>query len=213
VISPNKNIHSQWRLVSTNSDTVIPKIIEQKWIDSLCGKDEQGRVVPDPALPPKLLYGIENRPRQGMFINRLEALKQYIEYVNRVLITTQVVGQRDFSLLESYEKEPSVNTGLYDVVLDTDLELRFANVGSFVLPTLVPIIENGSIVGASVVDAGRGYVIAPVIDVVGSGFGASIKALINAKGQITGIKIISPWIRLRHKYSLFSKKLRSTCTY
>ncbi len=189
---PSKNIHSQWKLISTNNDTVIPDAIEQKWVDSLCGKDDQGRVVPDPALPPKLLYGIENRPRQGMFINRLEALKQYIEYVNRVLINTQISGQRDFSLLDSYEKEPSLNTGLYDVVLDTDLELRFANVGSFVLPHLTPIIENGSIVGATVVDSGRGYIVAPVIDVVGSGFGASIKALINSKGQITGIKIISP---------------------
>ena len=189
---PNKNIHSQWKLISTNTDTVIPSAIEQKWIDSLCGKDDQGRVVPDPALPPKLLYGIENRPRQGMFVNRLEALKQYIEYVNRVLIITQITGQRNLSLLESYEKEPSINTGLYDEVLDTDLELRFANVGSFVVPALTPIIENGSIVGASIVDSGRGYVVAPVIDVLGSGFGANIKAIINSKGQITGIKIVSP---------------------
>ncbi len=189
---PNKNIHTQWKLISNNLDTVIPDAIEQKWIDSLCGKDNQGRVVPDPALPPKLLYGIENRPRQGMFVNRLEALKQYIEYVNQVLIKTQVVGQKDFSLLDSYEKEPSTNTGLYDEVLDTDLELRFANVGSFTLPSLTPVIENGSIVGAQVVESGRGYVIAPTIEVVGSGFGASIKALINSKGQITGIRIISP---------------------
>ena len=189
---PNKNIHSQWKLVSTNADTVIPEPIEQKWIDSLCGKDDQGRVVPDPALPPKLLYGIENRPRQGMFINRLEALKQYIEYINQVLIKTQIAGQRNFTLLDSYEKEPSINTGAYDVVLDTDLELRFANVGSFTLPKLDPIINNGSIVGATIIDSGRGYLVAPVVDVVGSGFGASIKALINSKGQITGIKIISP---------------------
>jgi hypothetical protein len=188
----NKNIHTQWKLISTNTDTKLPATIVQKWIDSLCGKDEQGRLVPDTDLPPKLMYGVENRPRQGMFINRFEALKQYIEKCNRVLITEQITGQRDLSLLESYEAEPSLNTGTYDVTFDTDLELRFANVGSFTTPTLTPIIENGSIVGVSITNTGRGYVVAPYIEAIGSGFGASIRAIINAKGQITGARIISP---------------------
>ena len=188
----HENIHSQWKLISNNVDTKLPASIEQKWFDSLCGKDDQGRLVPDPALPPKLLYGIENRPRQGMFINRFEALKQFIERVNLVLIGEQIAGQRDLSLLDSFQEEPSINTGLYDTVFDTDLELRFANVGSFTAPSLSPVIVNGSITGINIVSAGRGYAIAPYIDVSGSGIGASIKAKINARGQITGVEIISP---------------------
>ena len=188
----HENIHSQWKLISNNVDTKLPSTIEQKWFDSLCGKDEQGRLVPDPALPPKLLYGVENRPRQGMFINRFEALKQFIERVNLVLIKEQIVGQRDLSLIESYQAEPAITTGLYDVVFDTDLELRFANVGSFTTPSLTPIIVNGSITGINIVLAGRGYAEAPYIDVIGTGIGAKIKTIINARGQVIGAEIVSP---------------------
>ena len=188
----HENIHSQWKLISNNVDTKLPASIEQKWFDSLCGKDEQGRLVPDPALPPKLLYGVENRPRQGMFINRFEALKQFIERVNLVLIKEQIVGQRDLSLIESYQAEPAITTGLYDVVFDTDLELRFANIGSFTTPRLTPTVVNGSITGINIVSAGRGYVEAPYIDVIGAGIGAVIKAKINTRGQIIGADIVSP---------------------
>jgi hypothetical protein len=64
VDNTDQNVHSQWSIVSKNAATVLPARVETKWFDSLCGKDEQGRVVPDPALPPKLQFGIENRPRQ-----------------------------------------------------------------------------------------------------------------------------------------------------
>jgi hypothetical protein len=186
-----ENIHSQWKIINDNIDTKLPATIEQKWIDSLCGKDLAGRLVPDTALPPKIKYGIENRPRQGMFVNRFEALKQFIERVNAALIAVQISGQRDFNLLNSYEAEPSINTGLYDEVLDTDVELRFANVGSFVAPVITPIIMNGSIVDINVVSSGRGYFVAPYIDVVGAGTGAKVRAIINIKGQITGAKIVN----------------------
>ncbi len=106
----------------------MPSAIEEKWFDSLCGKDAAGRVVPDPNLPAKLKYGIENRPRQGMFVNRFEALKQFIEQVNRKLVSELIVENRNISALESYELEPSTITGLYDTTLDTDAELRFINI-------------------------------------------------------------------------------------
>jgi hypothetical protein len=187
----NQNIHSQWKIVNDSNDTTLPATVEQKWIDSLCGKDTAGRLVPDPALPPKIKYGIENRPRQGMFINRFEALKQFIERINAALITVQISGQRDFNLLQSYEAEPSINTGLYDTVLDTDAELRFANVGSFLAPVVTPVVLNGAIVGINVVSSGRGYVIAPYFDIMGSGHGAKVRGIINIKGQITGAEIIN----------------------
>ena len=188
----NQNIHSQWKIINDDADTQLPSIIEQKWIDSLCGKDTAGRLVPDPALAPKIKYGVENRPRQGMFVNRFEALKQFIERVNSALITEQISGQRNFNLLESYEAEPSLKTGLYDTVLDTDAELRFANVGSFTPPAISPILQNGSIIGGNVTSSGRGYVVAPYIDVMGTGSDAKLRAVINLKGQITGVEVINP---------------------
>ena len=187
----NKNIHSQWKIINNNLETTIPTAIEKKWFDSLCGKDNQGRLVPDTALPPKLKYGIENRPRQGMFVNRFEALKQFIEYVNNRLISEIITDNRNISQLESYEKEPSTITGLYDTIVDSDLELRFANIGNYEKPNFTPIIENGRITGVNIINKGRGYVIAPYFVISGSGQGAIIKAKLNTKGQIVGSEIIS----------------------
>ena len=187
----DKNIHTQWKLVSNNVDTKLPATIEQKWFDSLCGKDDQGRLVPDTALPVKLQYGIENRPRQSMFVNRFEALKQLIEQANRVLINQQISESKDISKLNSYESAPSTITGLYDTVVNTETELKFAGAGIFVKPSVTPIIVNGRITGINILTKGNGYIIAPYIEVVGSGQGAKLRAKLNSSGQITGVTILN----------------------
>jgi hypothetical protein len=187
----DRNVHSQWKIVSNDPTTYIPPIIEQKWIDSLCGKDSAGRVVPDPSLAVKVRYGVENRPRQGMFINRFEALKQFVELANQVLLANQIVENDNILKLESYDPQPSAISGLYDATFDTDAELAYANIGSFASASVTPVITDGKITGITIVASGKGYVIAPFIVVNGLGIGASIRAIINAKGQITGATIIS----------------------
>ena len=187
----DKNIHSQWKVISNNIKTTIPETIEQKWFDSLCGKDTQGRLVPDTALPFKLRYGVENRPRQGMFINRFEALKQFIEYVNIELAKELIVDNKDISKLNLYEQEPSTITGLYDTTLDTDAELKFANIGTYEKPKFAPIIENGRIIDIDIIAKGKGYFVAPYFDISGVGTGAKVKAKIDVKGQIIGADVIS----------------------
>jgi hypothetical protein len=187
----NQSVHSQWKIISRNPTTILPQSIELKWFDSLCGKDEQGRLVPDPVLAPKIKYGVENRPRQSMFVNRFEALKQLFEKVNIGLSTEQIIGQKNISLLESHDLEPNINLGLYDVVFDTDAELRFANVGRFKIAELIPIIVNGAITGVTIVSKGNGYVNAPYVDISGNGVGAKIKAIINTRGQVTGVTVIT----------------------
>jgi hypothetical protein len=87
--------HSEWKIISNNPSTTIPSAIEKKWFDSLAGKDSTGRVVPDTTLPPKLKYGVEVRPRQSMFVNRFEALKQLIEQVNNSLRSNLIVENAD----------------------------------------------------------------------------------------------------------------------
>ena len=186
----DKNIHSQWKIINNNKETTLPASIESKWFDSLCGKDSQGRVVPDTALPAKLKYGVEARPRQGMFINRFEALKQFIEEVNRTLINELIVENRNISALDSYEAQPSTISGLYDSSVDTDAELRFANIGTYGKPAITPVIVDGRIVGVTVNQKGNGYLIAPYLTVTGSGEGAVVRATINTKGQITGGKVL-----------------------
>lgn len=187
----NQNIHSEWKVISNNPNAQIPGTIEKKWFDSLCGKDDAGRVVPDTTLPVKLRYGVESRPCQSMFVNRFEALKQMVEYANVILKKQQIVNQKDISKLETFDAEPSTITGLYDAVIDTEEELRFAAIGSFRRPQLNLVVVNGAITGVEIIDKGNGYLVAPYLTIVGSGVGAKIRTIINSYGQITGATILS----------------------
>ena len=195
----NQNIHSQWSIISEDSPS-LPVTIEQKWFDSLCGKDSYGRLVPDTALPIKLRYGVENRPRQGMFINRFEALKQFVEQANLFLIDKQIVTTRNISALNKYDAEPKIVTidgitdvpsGLYDKVVDTDAELNYTNFVSYQRPLLTPIVVNGRITGVNIISRGAGYIYAPYITIHGTGTGAQIRTNINEQGHVIGATIIS----------------------
>lgn len=60
-------------------------------------------------------YGISIRPRQTMFVNRANALKQTVDYVNSVLIRYQITGLFDTTGLSTEEEKPSINTGIWDL--------------------------------------------------------------------------------------------------
>jgi len=190
-IKTDQNVHSHWNIISDDPTTYIPLPIEQKWIDSLCGKDTAGREVPDTSLPVKLRYGIENRPRQGMFVNRFEALKQFVETANRILLANQIVEEASITALQGYDPQPTVISGLYDVTFPTDAELVYASTGSFTRATIVPVVADGRITGVTIVNSGKGYLVAPYLTIVGVGVGAVVRSIINNKGQITGATIVS----------------------
>lgn len=188
----DQNIHSQWRLLNDSGNTLIPSNIEEKWIDSLCGKDIAGRVVPDIDLPKKLKYGIENRPRQGMFINRIEALKQFIEGINQICITEQITHTKNISLLESFDPYPSSLRGEWDESVDQIEGLQYSNISGFIQAVVTPVITDGKITSINIVTPGRGYKNAPYIEIVGSGINATIKTTVNnISGSIIGYSIIS----------------------
>jgi hypothetical protein len=188
----DQNIHSQYKLISNDPTTIMPTTIEQKWIDSLCGNDLFGRTVPDTALQPKLKYGIQNRPRQSMFVNRFEALKELVDRTNTILIRNQISENRNISNLKSYDKQPSTNTGLYDLVKTTEIEIPLINIGAFNKPVLgAPTISNGRVIDVPIISAGRGYLFAPYITITGAGNGAKVQSVINAAGQITGVVVIN----------------------
>ena len=83
----DQNIHNEYQMLTQGIGSSKPnRDIERKWFDSLIGYDSQFRIVPDPKLSAKAKYGINNNPRQSMFINKSEAYKEVIERVNDVLI-------------------------------------------------------------------------------------------------------------------------------
>jgi hypothetical protein len=190
VENTTQNIHTQWKLIDNNPNTRLPQTIETKWFDSLCGKDQADRPVPDLKLPAKLRYGIESRPRQGMFVNNLEALKQFVEKTNLILIKEQIVQQKNISKFDSYDVEPALVTNLYDIAVDTELELRLVPISTVKNAMVDPIITNGIITGVTIVVSGSGYKTAPTITVVGTGKGAILQSSINVAGQVVGVTII-----------------------
>jgi len=187
-----QNTHAQYRLMSDGLDRSRPDAdIERKWFDSLIGVDTNNRPVPDPNIPIAKRYGIQNRPRQGMFVNRIEALKQTIERANLVLAENLVVDQYDIDRLFEKEPTPSTATKLYDLAVDTYSELRFVSTNKVTPARLSPVILNGRLIRVDIVDSGRGYKTAPSVDIVGTGVNADVELTINNLGQVVSAEVVN----------------------
>jgi hypothetical protein len=119
-------IHSEYQLVEEGSDaTPIPDRIVAKLQDSLAGLDRAGLVVPDPKLTAVAQVGIEIRPRQTMFVNRLTALENFVKFVNGIFAQHPIVDSRDISELAASAPIPAANTGAWDKKIATRVELDY----------------------------------------------------------------------------------------
>lgn len=187
------NIHTEYQLLTEGLETSQLNLeIERKWFDSLIGYDLNNKMVPDPLLSSKQKYGILNYPRQGMFINRIEAVKQLIERINSILIKNQIVDNYDLTQLLSFEKMPSIISGKYDLKINTSNELSFVGVAKVEAASLIPVIENNKIVRVIIQNPGRGYKNPPSVMVNDtSGSGAIIKTEIDNLGKIKNVSIRS----------------------
>jgi hypothetical protein len=186
------NIHTEYQIITEGLESSKPKRdIEEKWFDSLIGQDKYGRPVPDPALSVKQKYGSLNRPRQSWFVNRQEALKQFVERVNSVLAKQLAVDNLNIERLFEAESAPGIKSGLYDVTVDTDQELRFIGTVRADVAELSPVIEDGTVVAVNIVKGGRGYRVPPAITINGTGEDLVLEAVINNLGIITDVRVIS----------------------
>lgn len=185
-----QNLHSQYQIISDLSDTSMPHPdIERKWFDSLIGVDEQNRPVPDTNLTVKQKYGVQNNPRQSMFVNRVEALKQLIERINFVFERNILVDNYDISDLLEKEPVPKESSQEWDVKISTFDELQFISTNKIEQAELEPVIVNGEIVDVVIRNSGRGYKNAPVLTVRGTGINAEFSVTINNLGQVTDVEI------------------------
>jgi hypothetical protein len=188
-----QNIHTEYQLISDGLSTSVPhEDIELKWFNSLIGFDANKRPVPDINLPIKDRYGIQTEPRQSMFVNRSEALKQAVERINSVLIKNPVADNYNLTTLMLNELPPTERSRRYDQAVDQYEELRFIKTSKIKQAILKPTIVNGKIVRISIVDPGHGYKISPVCEVVGSGKDAEVEVEIDPQtGKVTSAKVIS----------------------
>jgi hypothetical protein len=123
------NVHVEYELVPQDrADGFISDQLYRKLQDSFCGVDTAGNLVPDPNLGPAERYGIQFRPRQSMFVDRFEALRNYLSRVNNVIKLYPIVENRNLNLLLSTEPEPSANSGLWNFEVANLEILGFQNI-------------------------------------------------------------------------------------
>ena len=189
----NSNIHNQYRILTEGLASSKPNAdTEKKWFDSLVGYDAQSRPVPNPNLSPRERYGSLNKPRQSWFINRTEALKQFIERTNSVLAKNLITETRDISNLFKDDVKPTTTSRLFDSVVDTEIDLQFVGVARAERAVLKPIVEDGKIVRVDIVESGRGYKVQPTFEILGTGANAEIELSINNLGQVVSATILNP---------------------
>ena len=185
------NQHTEWLLIAEGSDSSMPNtLLEKKLLDSLLGKDSLGNTVPDPSLPESVRYGIEIRPRQGIFKDRIQALRNVFEYVNDVLSQHLTTDFIDFINLNSKEEIPEITLGEYDNIVEYVESLDLIKTTTFETALLSCQIENGRIVSVGIDNSGRGYLIAPSVEIQGNESGAIIKTEIDSNGSVIAASII-----------------------
>ena len=108
IVPQDNNIHVEYDLIQQdNPRQFMDDATYEKFVDSFAGIDAIGNPVPDPNLPPGLLYGISFDPRQSMFRDRFLALKNYISRVNEILMTFTFSEESSMDFLNSQEEPPA----------------------------------------------------------------------------------------------------------
>jgi hypothetical protein len=107
------NVHVEYELIPEGrGDGFLSGNLYRKMQDSMCGVDSAGNLVPDPNLSPAERYGVQFRPRQSMFVDRYQALRNYIVSANAVLAAWPITEMRNFVLLNSQDPLPPANANL-----------------------------------------------------------------------------------------------------
>jgi 6-phosphogluconolactonase (cycloisomerase 2 family) len=128
-VSRNTNlIHNEYQLIQQgNPNEKIPARILNKMKDSLVGFDDSGKIVPDPKLPLENSIGLLIRPRQGIFVNRLSALKNFVLQLNRIFEKNPVLLISNPATLYSEDVVPSG----YDAEAGSFTEIEYLDVDAF----------------------------------------------------------------------------------
>lgn len=184
--------HTEWLILQEGSpNSRPPEILEKKFIDSLRGSDSLGNPVPDPNLSAREKYGIEIRPRQSMFKDRLAALRNVVEYVNGVLINQRITGIYDFENLNKEEAPPNINSNEYDQVVEDNLDLELIDTDGLETAELTCIVSNGKIISVTISNPGYGYKLPPTVEIENNQYGAKISTEINALGQVINAVVVN----------------------
>jgi len=183
--------HTEWLLLQEGAEKgTPPALIEKKLMDSLIGHDSFGNLVPDPSLSERSRYGINIRPRQTLFKDRVAALRNTIEFANSVLINERITGNYSFINLDQQEIIPDAYTHEYDQIVEDNESLLLIDSHRFEKPQLSCTVMNGQIRSIKINNAGYGYRISPTVTILGNS-NAVITTEINEVGQLVSATIVN----------------------
>ena len=198
-------VHKEYLLLTEDvADSVPNQKLEEKWLDSLIGTNLLGQRVPDSALPEKQKYGLNFRPRQSMFIDRIGALKIAIDRVNSVLQKEPFADNINFDRLSNKDDIPAESLNLYDIAVDTEIDLEFVGTSRVRPAELRVTLLDGEIGSIEIINSGFGYRRTPPIIIDGDGEGAEAIAAIDRDGRLTSVSVT----RRGRKYSIANVKIR-----
>ena len=205
-IDNENNKHTEWLLLEEGSPHSLPnELLEKKMIDSLLGHDSLGNAVPDPILSDRQRYGIEIRPRQSMFKDRISALRNFVEYANSIFADNLITDYYSFDTLISQDLIPENSSGVFDVIVD-DIDARNEIYVKSIQAKLSCSLVNGRITVVSIDNPGYGYgkldpytygengdVLTwrgPVVEIFNDSNGAKIETFIDLEGKIVSTIIV-----------------------
>ena len=132
----NNVIHSEYELIAEGDRNSTPSAnVINKLLDSLAGQDLRGNLVPDVTLNNYEKLGTSFRPRQTMFVDRTQAVKEAVAYVNNFLKDIPAVYSKDITALT--ESEPYPDSTTYNEAVNNYVELTYLNIGIFAVGYLV----------------------------------------------------------------------------
>ena len=129
VIANDGILHTEYQLVSDgNGQSLLPERLYAKFIDSIVGQDIDGNTVPAPTIKPSEKLGVLIRPRQTMFVDRLEALRQIVDYLNGVFAEQQMASITDLTNISQADPFPPIFSGEYDEQIADFETLQFIRI-------------------------------------------------------------------------------------
>lgn len=191
-LRPLNLIHNEYQLLTEGvADSLPSQKLENKWIDSLVGQDIKGNTVPDPKIPAKQKYGIEFRPRQSMFIDRIPILRTTVDNINTILKKEAFADLIDFRNLNLVDEEPSSVLNLYDTTVNTLADLQTVGTVRVRQAALKANIVDGELDTIEIIDSGFGYRVIPDVVFDGDGTGAKAQITLDNQGRVSSVQITS----------------------
>ena len=211
-------IHNEYQLLTEGVADNLPSLkLENKWIDSLIGSDIAGNRIPDIDLPAKQKYGIQYRPRQSMFVDRLLALQIVIEYINDILLNETFAETIEYNNLNKVDAIPSAELNLYDIAVDTEIDLQTVGTTNTKHAVLHGNLINGELDTIDIIDPGYGYkpkelfdqeqsgiYIGPPLIITGDGLNATAVCHIDGQGRVIAVVVTNRG----KKYSVIKVDIR-----